>query len=716
MIGMKAPVVSRLAWAAFGLIALLYLGGLLFSILSRSVDVLLVVYFLFPGVGALVASRQPGNAIGWILLGIGFSWSLYALLNGYAVYALKTNPGSLPGADLVLAFNSWTWIPAVGLMGTFLLLLFPNGRLPSPGWRALGWAAAITMAVSSIATVITPGPFANSGFPNVTNPLGIEAIAPVIGAVNFLAIVSLLACIVGSTASAIQRFRRSHGIEHLQLKWLAGGAATTAVAYLIVMASSAVVHFSHVETTPAWANVIEDVGLGSFVLIPVAIGIAIFKYRLYDIDLIINKALVYGALAAFITGIYVGIVVGVGRLVGQSDHPNIALSIAATAMVAVAFQPVHARVQRFANRLVYGKRATPYEVLSNFAERVAGTYGQEEVPERIVATLADATGAARAQLWLNVGDRMVLSASQPPTEPGAHVAVPQDQALSIPGTDVTVAVQHQGELLGALAITKSGGEAVTPADRDLLVDLASQTGVVLRNITLTAELEARLDEISHQAVDLADSRRRIVATQDRERRKLERNLHDGAQQHLVALAVKLRLVKTLAERDPARAEQMLDQLRDELRTALETLRDLGRGVYPRTLTEQGLESALREQAERSPVATTVQADGLRRQPLEIEAALYFCILEALQNISKYSGARSAAVRVEKQNGAVVFSVSDDGAGFDASSAPRGSGLSNMADRIEALGGELAVHSAPGRGTTVTGKVPAAMPSGVGSAP
>jgi signal transduction histidine kinase len=281
-----------------------------------------------------------------------------------------------------------------------------------------------------------------------------------------------------------------------------------------------------------------------------------------------------------------------------------------------------------------------------------------------------------------------------------------------PGTNRAVAVRHRGELLGALTVTKPPSDPVTPIEDKLLGDLASQAGLVLRNARLTAELRERLNEITAQAeelrwaaAELRDSRQRLVKAQDEERRRLERNLHDGAQQQLVALAVKQRLVEGLLERDPQKAKEMLTQLQADTTEALDNLRELARGIYPPVLADQGLAAALRAQARKSPIPVDVRADGVGRFSLEAEAAVYFCVLEAMQNVNKYSKASSVVVRLETADDSLRFTVSDDGQGFDRNTTRSGSGLTNMADRMAALGGSLTIDSAIGRGTTVSGHVP-----------
>ena len=335
-------------------------------------------------------------------------------------------------------------------------------------------------------------------------------------------------------ASLVFRYRRADGTEREQLRWLIFAGVIVGLGILSNVFIGRLVSNPHIATDIS--NAVVSVAATS---IPIAIGIAILRYRLYDIDLVLNKTVVYGALAAFITLVYVAIVVGVGSLVGRGGEPNVVLSIIATATVAVAFQPVRERVQRFANRLVYGKRATPYEVLAEFSERMAGAYANEDLLPRMARILAEGTGAARADVWLRANGQLRVDASWPVD------AEPLPTVVVDPLADGVTPVRHQGELLGALSIEKKPGESLTPTEQKLIDDLASQAGLVLRNVGLTEQLLAQLGE-------LKASRQRLVTAQDEERRKLERNIHDGAQQQLVALAVQLRLARTLLDRDPTK--------------------------------------------------------------------------------------------------------------------------------------------------------------------
>jgi signal transduction histidine kinase len=288
---------------------------------------------------------------------------------------------------------------------------------------------------------------------------------------------------------------------------------------------------------------------------------------------------------------------------------------------------------------------------------------------------------------LKTGERLVPSTTWPPDRPDDRA-----RERSTDGVEVFPVV-HQGEELGAIALRMTARDPMEPAKEQLVRDVASQAGLVLRNVRLIS--------------DLRESRRRIVTAQDERAKRLERDIHDGAQQQLVALAVKLRLAEQLAERDPSGAKEMLAQLQTDAGDALENLRDLARGVYPPLLADKGLTAALEAQARKAPVPVRVQADGAGRYPADVEATVYFCTLEALQNVAKYAHASETTVSLAAGDASLTFIVADDGRGFDPSTTGTGSGLQGMRDRVEALGGDLEVESASGHGTTVTGRVPLA---------
>ncbi|MGZ8598223.1 MAG: sensor histidine kinase, partial [Actinomycetota bacterium] len=489
-----------------------------------------------------------------------------------------------------------------------------------------------------------------------------------------------------SVASVFMRFRRAGGVERQQIKWVAFG----------LLAAFIAIALSDFVEDATLSAIVGGVG---FLAFPISIGVAVLRFHLYDLDVVVKRAVVYAALALFATLVYLAVVVGVGAWLGRGSS---LLTMVAAVIVAVTFQPVRARLTKLADRLVYGRRATPYEVLADFAERVGEAYRDDDLLPRMARVLGEGVGAERADVWLKVDDGLRDVAVWPADAArlGA-VPLPGGDVPALEGADRVYRVEHAGELLGALAVRKPASDPISPADDKLISDLASQAGLVLRNVRLTEELRARLD-------DLRAAQKRIVAAQDRERRRLERNIHDGAQQQLVALAVKARLARTLTERDPVKTAEMLTQIERETQDALEDLRDLARGIYPPLLADKGLAAALEAQARKSLVPIDVRAEDIDRFPQEIEAAVYFSALEALQNVAKYADASRATVTLRRSNGSLAFAVADDGRGFEPSVTGYGTGLQGIADRLGALDGELEVTSRPGSGTTVSGRLPISM--------
>jgi len=657
-------------------------------------------FLVFPVVGAVIVSRQPGNPIGWLFCASGFINVIANLAGEYAFAGLIPGRRPLPAAGLAAWLSYWIWVPG-NFTVPLVLLLFPDGGFLTPRWR---WAGIATLAAMTFAAVTSMFVVDPTGRLPLKNPLGVTALAPIVPLITVVLSAIVLPLVLLGVISFGLRYRRSSRDVRQQMKWVMFAFALLPISFLL--GSIAPGGFG---ASPNMLSTIRDVVLFvTQVSIAVAIGIAMLKYHLYDIDVVISRTLVYGALALFITAVYVGIVVGVGTLVGSGGRPNLFLSIVATALVAVAFQPVRERLQKLANRLVYGKRATPYEVLAEFSARVAESYAGDQVLPRMAQVLADGTGAERARVWLRVGNSLTAAAAWPDGAGASHeseLLVPGGQLLpDLPDCDRAAPVRHQGELLGALSVKKRTGEALTPVEEKLLDDLARQAGLVLKNVGLTTDLQARLEE-------LRGSRQRLVAAQDQERRRLERNLHDGAQQHLVAIKVRLGLAEMLAVKDPAKLKQTLAQLVADTDEALNTLRELARGIYPPLLADRGLVAALEGQVTRASIPVTVVAEGLGRYSQEVEAAVYFCCLEALQNIQKYARATAAQVSFSATASEVRFEVRDDGSGFDPATVSRGSGLQNMEDRLNALGGSLEVRSRPGHGAAVTGTVPAAIAVG-----
>ena len=423
-----------------------------------------------------------------------------------------------------------------------------------------------------------------------------------------------------------------------------------------------------------------------------------------------SRLVVMVGMATFVVGVYVVVVLGGGALIGRTDSPSLPVSVVATAAVALLFAPVQAALERAATRFGQGGAATPYDVLSRFSGTVTGGYPTEELPGRMAMLLAQGTGAQWAQVWLNVSDQLTLAATWPvnagadPTPPDAR---PDTRAATGDGRRA-LAVRHGDQLLGVLRLQERPGLALTSVEDRLFTGLAAQAGLVLRLVGLRAALESRHEELLARADELNASRERLIETQDAERRRLERDIHDGAQQHLVALAVNLRVAQTVAARSPERAARMLATQVGAAVNAIETLSSLSRGIYPRLLSDEGLVPALRSAMWGSATPIAFETDGVGRPPAPVEAALYFCCMEAVQNAAKHAGSTVVRVRLEEDRSGWRLLVTDDGAGFDAAevrAAGAGAGLVNMSDRLDAVGGMVSVASSPGGGTAVSARVP-----------
>jgi signal transduction histidine kinase len=658
---------------------------------------------LYATLGALIV-RRAGNVIGWFLLGNGAVLAVNAAASAYAVLGI-THPGTLPAPELVGLLAEWIFVPVFAAL-VFMLGLFPSGTLPSPRWRPFAALALLATALAMAGFVVHPRlialPAPGGASLTVANPLGIESLGPVLstvlpGTLTSLGVVGTV-LLAGAFVSLVVRYRSGGRVVRQQIKWITLAAVALVVCQVAALLGAAATGTgSNPVTIAAFAATPVIVLFG----IPALITVAILKHGLYEVDVIINRALRYGLLSAALTAIYVGIVVGIGTLAGYAGGPL--LTAAAALAIAVLFQPLRRRAQLLANRIVYGQRATPYQVLADFAEDMAGQLDADAALERMASVLAGATGAVRVEVWVRVGPQLRPRVTWPPgSAPPAAVPLTGGDRLPEFGATRAIAVRHTDELLGALTLEKPRNEPVSAAEDKLLAHLASQAGLVLRNVRLTAELQATID-------DLRASRRRLVRAQDEERQRIERNLHDGAQQQLVALAIQLAVLDDAAD-DPAEVRQLTGDLKDGLHAALDDLRALARGIYPPLLAEQGLGAAVRAQAARVPLPVRVEADGIGRYRRDAEATAYFCILEALQNVAKYARASCTKVALSCPDGHLEFTVTDDGDGFDTAQPTPGTGLQGMADRLAAAGGTLAIRSAPGLGTTISGRLPAGEPA------
>jgi signal transduction histidine kinase len=626
---------------------------------------LLILTYSF--VGATIATRRSDNWIGWLFCANGVLVSFQNFAGSYSsVHDTLTRPGTLPGAAWFALLSDALWVPFLFTTTAFLFLLFPEGRPASRGRKnAVVVGAVAGLAVSILAGLLEPHLYS---YPDVGNPIGVNPPSVLSGPVLGLGFVCLLGVLVYSVANFFLRLRRASGDERLQFRWFA---------YAVVLILLLFIPSVLFTVAPAIFQVLGGLALIS---LPIVVGISILRFRLYEIDVVIRKTIVYAILAGLIVIVGALAILIVGAIAVGPVSNNRALLITAGAVMGFAIWPLRLVASRLADRVVFRGRETPYEVLTSFADRVAETYSTDDVLPRMAQVLAAGTGATSAAVWLRVGEGFRIAAVWP-------AGSEEPDAIPIEATEV----RHQGEVLGALSVSMPANDPMNPMKEALIKDLAAQAGLVLRNVRLIEELRG--------------SRRRIVAAQDERARKLERNIHDGAQQQLVAIQVKLRLADGMIERDPAKAHGLLAELQRESNEALEDLRDLARGIYPPLLADRGLAAALDAQARKASVPVTVDADGIGRFEPEVEAAVYFSCLEALQNVAKYADANAATIRLSNGSGELRFEIRDDGRGFDPAARSYGTGLQGIADRLAALGGELAVTSAPGDGTAVAGRLP-----------
>jgi signal transduction histidine kinase len=414
----------------------------------------------------------------------------------------------------------------------------------------------------------------------------------------------------------------------------------------------------------------------------------------------------FGTLLA-IAVVYVVIVLGGGLLIGRTDSPNVPLSVLATALVALGLEPVRTWLTAVASERLDGGRRPPYDVLSGFTESLSDTGtespGPVDLPTRLARHLAIGTGAAWSQVLLVVNGVLEPAATWPP---GAETdRGPEDAAVH--ARDVVL----DGEHLGTLLVREPEDASFGPIEQRLLADLAAQAGMVLHRSRLRAELARRATDLAVRAEELQESRRRLVDAHDAERQRLERDIHDGAQQHLVALVVNLRLAQTLAEKAPDRSRVVLAEQVAAVDAAIATVGDLARGLYPRTLVEHGVGPALREVSGGTGAAISVTDRVVGRLPDDIEAALYFCAVEAIQNAVKHARASAIAVDLASDGRLVSLEVRDDGCGFEPAAGSGGHGLGNMRDRVDAIQGTFALESVPGVGSTVIATAPVRLTAG-----
>ncbi|MFN8034319.1 MAG: histidine kinase [Acidimicrobiia bacterium] len=638
--------------------------------------------------GALVAWRRPGEPLGTIM-------AVGAALGGVAMLADGRFVADGSGGWETVRTVATLFVPALGL---HLALGLPDGRLTTRMRKGL----TLTTYLVALATAIA------------ARSADAEPAVPVM-------VISGFAVALG-TAGYADRCRRAGPADRARLQWAGWGVVVATLVAVAGWASHALLE---------WPSSPGAVAVAATALVPVALALGSYEHLALRIDRILVETIIVSGLVLLVAGAYLLVVLGLGHAPDNDTERNLlGLSMVAAAVVAVFAGPMRSRLDESAHRRVYGERRSPDEALQTFGSRMSRAVPMDELLLQLAETLKTSMHLSAAEVWtggegvlelaVSVPDRgskrLALSAAELPVVSRARVSGNAWLAVWVPslleGRDdriVRVApVAHSGELLGLIVVERAADAiAFVEEEERVLTELARQVGLALHNVRLDSALQASLEELQVRNRELQQSRLRIVTSADEARRTIERNLHDGAQQHLVALAVKIGLARQLAGSDPATAETLLDELRGDVQATLTELRALAHGIYPPLLRDRGIAEALRTAANRAPIPTEVQADDVGRHASEVEATVYFCCLEAIQNAGKYAGdGAHATVAVRASGDGLVFEIEDDGAGFDPAAVGESQGFVNMRDRLGAVGGSLEVHAAAGAGTRVRGVIPA----------
>jgi signal transduction histidine kinase len=624
-----------------------------------------VGFGMFAAMGALLVGRRPGNPVGWVMAAAALLLGLAPTGDTYAAWVMTTT-GTPDALAVVGAWvQAWYWMLLLWLVFAVLPLVFPDGRLPSRRWRlpaGVGAAGTAGLVLSGMLAGTLTGQDVDY---RIDNPIGIEGLPGLEQQALFPLFSGLfIVGVVTGVAAVVVRVRRSRGAERQQMKWF-----LFAIAPLLQLPAAGLL--------PEWVGSI--VFFWVLTALPVSIAVAVLRYRLDGIDVVINRTLVYLALTAVVAGVYVLVVGYLGAALRRED--DLLISLVATGVVAVLFAPLRDRLQRGVSRLLYGQRAEPYAALSRLGQRLEGTLAPDAVLPTIVSTVREALRLPYAAISMDDDglDRVVATAGEP-----------------VPATE-RVALLYQNVQVGTLVLgRRPGEETFAAADRRLLSDLARQAGVAVSAVRLTADLQR--------------SRERLVATREEERRRLRRDLHDGLGAQLAGLTVQAGLLRRLIPTDPAAADTLAGELREELRGAIADIRRLVHGLRPPALDELGLAGALQRLAERSTddgggLRVHVEVDaGLPALPAAVEVAAYRIVQEALTNTVRHAAAHRCRVRLGADGNDLLVEVADDGVGLP-SDAVHGVGLSSMRERAEEMGGECRVAPGPGGGTTVLARLP-----------
>jgi signal transduction histidine kinase len=610
---------------------------------------------LTAGTGALILSRHASHPVGWLLCVLGLTYALTVdLPQGWGLRAAAEGWAGGAAAE-------WLGLSAIMLHGPLfvaILLLFPTGHLPNRGWASVVWLSVAGTAMLATGIALDPGtgryfvdgrnPYAAPGLPTDT----------LFWVGHSLVGVAILAALV----AAVNRLRRSSGVERQQMKWFALGSGFVVVAWPLSEALRTV--------TP----IVHPLQAIAMTVWPMAIGVAILRYRLYDLDLVISRAFTGAVLTVVLALVYVGSTLLIGAIAGGGSPWATAVS---TLLAAAAFKVLHERVQR---RVDSRFRPERHAALSRVGEFLEALRAEQVEPEQVVEVLRSALGDPTLEL------RFVLHPDEPPVdECGRPVSDRLDEAREL------YAVERGGITLGQVVWLPP-----TEEQRALLPGVVAAAALAIEMARLRVELRRRLE-------DVEASRARLAAVADEERRRLERDLHDGAQQRLVSIGLALRHAQHQIGSDSGEASKTLDGAVAEVAAAIDELRELAHGLRP-TVLQAGIGPALRELVSRVPVAVEVAATP-DRYPPDIEAAAYFVACEGLANAVKHAQAERIALNVARHDSRLVVSVADDGRG--GADADAGSGLLGLSDRVAAHGGTLHIDSVRGRGTRITAELPCA---------
>ncbi len=646
-------------------------------------------------VGASIVHRAPSHRFAWALLITTLTVGLVLLAQEYAVIGLVVAPGALPGAVFAAWFQTLAYylIP----LGIFVvMLLFPTGALFSRLLIPVVAAAAFITALFMLTQLDLTQPLLTTVRPGVPLPVTMPPQLWRMGAifvpafrVTFWAVVALP--VLGAVLIWV-RLLRSRSVERDQLRWIAFTVIVAAVGWPVIYTAQVVGESPVAEAIGAWASVLWVFGI--CVGTPVTVAIAILRHNVYDIDRVLARTLLYGGLTLFVTLLYIVVVFGFGSLFGGGAQP--VLSLAVIVIAAVALAPLRDRLQTLANRIVYGRRATPLEALTQVAQSIGLAPAIDDTVPQMAALVGNATSADSVEIWLRDDDDLRLATRWPDGAGDIERRLPiteDDLRPLFPGGRV-FPVRVQDELLGCIAVTQPPARRLTPAEESLLSAIASHAGLLLRNVRLVEDLRA--------------SRQRVLTANADSRRRLERDLHDGAQQHLVTASLALGLARAqLTRGDTPEVERSLAEATQQLKEGLGELRNLARGLYPAVLSRAGLTAALEVVAERWPfrVETDLELSG-RRAPI-VESTAYYVVVESLTNVGKHADAGRATIRAREAGGLLLIDVEDDGrGGADRSS---GSGLRGLEDRVHTLGGTFSMVSPPGEGTRIHVEIPAGDP-------